>query len=633
VTSEHSDFAFETTLGGATITKLLADDLVTALHVERCAAPTTLSCPGCRWRGLRCDRYRISTRASHNHTITHPPQSSSISRLDRREIETDGPSPRSHCGSRPATPKVVDSARLGDEAALSSEQPSRWYLSDRPLHTRPYRSPHNAPRSDRVGANPASTPCPRDEMLGVSRQKPLDPDKTVRLNPHPDDAAAATTDRWHPTQCAVATSLPWITPATSGSMSDTTTALTRRRHAIDALSQLPPGTQIGRYEIRALLGVGGMGAVYDAHDTELGRAVALKLLHPERSEVSGLADRLVHESRLMARIAHPSVIAVYDAGHQGSSVFIAMELVRGSTLAAWLASHELDWRAIVALFERAGQGLVAAHTAGIIHRDFKPENVLVARDADKVVVTDFGLAREAEDWSEDGSGDPRTTLARRPHEARMTTDGAVIGTPAYMAPEQIAARAVDVRADVFAFSVSLWAALFGQRPFPGASVVEIYAAMHLPLAPPPAGAPRVPRRLLRALRRGLAIDARDRWPDMQSLLVELAAIRGARRRRALAAGGVGIIGVIGLGIAALLVGRPPPTVDPCVRALAQLDGAYTPALAAQVRSALAGDPKTQSSVLSRLAATAGAAARSPRIPRSSRVSTPAASSSPARSTT
>jgi len=366
------------------------------------------------------------------------------------------------------------------------------------------------------------------------------------------------------------------------------------------------GSWIGRYELRALLGTGGMGAVYEAYDAELDRAVALKVLKPELSEALGRADRLVHESRLMARIAHPSVITVHDVGRDGDAVFLAMELIRGSTLAAWLRSHELDWRATVALFERAGHGLAAAHGAGIVHRDFKPENVLVACDADKVVVTDFGIARGAMPAGSFDGTRPAPSMTRAltvtlRDDTRRTTNGALLGTPAYMAPEQITKQAVDHRADIFAFSVALWEALFRQRPFAGTTLLAIFEAMKHGPRRPPAGAARVPRRLVRALEKGLSLEPCDRWDGMPELLAELARIRSGRRLP-LAAGGAGIVA---FGIAAAVFAtRGEPAVDGCARALALASDAYNPAHEAEVRKLLAHDPKVQGEVLATLARTA-----------------------------
>jgi tetratricopeptide (TPR) repeat protein/predicted Ser/Thr protein kinase len=434
-----------------------------------------------------------------------------------------------------------------------------------------------------------ATPCPTDDVLGALIHRALEPDEVDRLTAHIDDCVSCQ-------QVMVAALRGGVAAAPPG---DAPEPITR------SVPGEPVDLRIGRYELRSVLGVGGMGWVYAAHDVELDRAVALKVLRPELGSTAGFADRLVHESRLMARITHPSVIAVYDVGREGDRLFIAMELIRGATLAVWLRSHALDWRAVLSLFERAGHGLAAAHSAGIVHRDFKPENVLVTHDADKVVVTDFGIAREAiRTASFDDAPTADGALPPRVANLRLTTDGALLGTPAYMAPEQIAGHAVDLRADVFAFSVSLWEALFGARPFPGKTVTEIFAAMRERPPRPVSGARRVPRRLVRALRKGLAVEPGDRWPDMASLLGELATVRTARKRITVAAAALGLVGV---GVAAALIAnRPAPAVDPCAAARSLLDEAYNPRLEAQVRSALAGDPKVQRAALTTLSEAATA---------------------------
>jgi tetratricopeptide (TPR) repeat protein len=442
---------------------------------------------------------------------------------------------------------------------------------------------------DRVGeqlSSPgaAGTPCPTDDVLGALVHHALPPDEAAQVAAHLDHCVSCQ-------QIAIAAMRGGVAPPHELSV-------TAPSNVANLLWRTPTGTRIGRYALRGLLGVGGMGAVYDAHDTELDRPVALKVLRPELGDEPGLADRLVRESRLMARVAHPSVITVYDVGRAGDVVFIAMELIRGSTLTARLASRTLEWRAIVALFERAGHGLAAAHGAGIVHRDFKPDNVLVSSDAGKVVVTDFGIARDDVAPPQalalaGGTPHPRP----RGSDSHLTTEGAVIGTPAYMAPEQLAGGPVDLRADVFAFSVSLWHAVFRERPFPGTSLAEILAMLRQPPRPP-ANGPRVPGRLVRALQRGLAASPADRWPDMPAMLAELAAIRTRPRRYAMAASAAGLIG---LGIAGVLaVARPAAVDDPCARAEAQLAAAYPPALEASVRAALDGDRAVQTEVLARL---------------------------------
>ena len=444
----------------------------------------------------------------------------------------------------------------------------------------------------------ATTPCPDDDTLAALLDRALAPDEAARITAHIDECTTCQ-------DLMLAAVRAGIAPRRS------TAALTAPTAPVP--SSMFTATRIGRYELRSVLGVGGMGVVYEAHDTGLDRAVAVKVLRPGRGDAASLADRLVRESRLMARAAHPSVITVYDVGREGNAVFIAMELVRGPTLTAWLATHKLDWRAIVSVFERAGQGLAAAHGAGIVHRDFKPDNVLVA-SADKIVVTDFGIARAARPaWDENAStlpgmdsltGQHALLGSEPPGDGDMTETGMVIGTPAYMAPEQIRGEPVDQRADVFAFSVSLWEALFGHRPFPGHSVVEIFQGMHrVPVRPQP-GTPRVPRRLLRALQKGLAFEPGERWRDMAAMLRELSAIRTLRTRQWLAAGAAGLVGV---GIAAALaIAHPEPPVDRCVRAAAGLSAAYNPQLADALRGVLAGEPAIRDTVIANFAATAEA---------------------------
>jgi tetratricopeptide (TPR) repeat protein len=319
---------------------------------------------------------------------------------------------------------------------------------------------------------------------------------------------------------------------------------------------LAPGTRVGRYEIKELLGAGGMGHVYRAYDAELDRSIALKVLRPELvgTRVS-LVDRLVRESRIMAKLSHPALITVHDVGRDGASVFIAMELVRGATLAAHVAKERPAWDEIVRLYARAGEGLAAAHRAGVVHRDFKPDNVLVDAERDRVIVTDFGIARAASEI------DPEPAPAPDSRTSRLTATGAAIGTPAYMAPEQLDGKSVDARADVFAFSVSLWEALCGERPFPGKTVAEIKAS----LAKTPVPARVMPRRLLRALERGLARDRDARWPTMEPLLRELSRLRARRRRAWLVAASVALVGT---GVAGAVALRRPAHADPCAAPLA-----------------------------------------------------------------
>lgn len=387
--------------------------------------------------------------------------------------------------------------------------------------------------------------CPSDDQLGALVEDALDATEAARIGAHLDrcDACLAIV----------------VAVVRGGARAPDETQLARGTPSVLPLLEMAVarplvGTRLGRYQIESLLGTGGMGQVFAAHDSELDRTIALKVLRPEVARAaSTLAERLIRESRLMAKIAHPSVIGVHDVGRQGDVVFVAMEMIEGETLGAFVARTRPTWREAAALYERAGLGLAAAHDAGIVHRDFKPDNVLVEGDGARVVVTDFGIATAA---ALADVGDPTHATTK---DVRLTQTGVAIGTPAYMAPEQLDGGIVDHRADVFAFAVSLWEALFGERPFRGKTVDEIRAAMCVVPKPPRA---RVPRRLVRALERALSIDPARRWSDMRALLRELAAARSTRGRT-IAAAVAGGVGLVGIGITAALVLGQRAELDPC----------------------------------------------------------------------
>ncbi|MCA9678315.1 MAG: protein kinase, partial [Myxococcales bacterium] len=279
------------------------------------------------------------------------------------------------------------------------------------------------------------------------------------------------------------------------------------------------GDTIGRYIILARLGAGGMGVVFTAYDPQLDRKVALKLLRTGSGLAEGEARaRLVREAQAIAQLSHPNVVAVYDVGTADSGdVYIAMEFVEGETLTSWLGHWERSWREILEMFFQAGRGLAAAHARGLMHRDFKPDNVLVGLDG-RVRVTDFGLARSVIDHVEELSKDrPRPDLAAL--RVTLTATGAVLGTPRYMAPEQLRGATADARSDQFSFCIALYEALYGTHPLPGDSVIEMVQHGAEP-TPPPVDT-KVPPSIGRTLMRGLSIEPVKRYSTMSALLVEL----------------------------------------------------------------------------------------------------------------
>jgi serine/threonine protein kinase len=230
---------------------------------------------------------------------------------------------------------------------------------------------------------------------------------------------------------------------------------------------LEPGALVARYRIVRPIGAGGAGVVYEAFDPQLGRRIALKMVRPDAAdEISTGPTRLLREAQAMARLSHPNVVNVHDAGTFEGQVFAAMEYVDGRTLATWLTETRPAWPSIVRVFIDAGRGLAAAHSAHLIHRDFKPENVLLGSDG-RARVTDFGLARTNQfgepEWASatpSGGG-----AARLPSLLTLTEAGALAGTPAYMAPEQFQGARADERTDQFNFCAALYKALYRQRPF------------------------------------------------------------------------------------------------------------------------------------------------------------------------
>lgn len=316
------------------------------------------------------------------------------------------------------------------------------------------------------------------------------------------------------------------------------------------IAPLGPGDMIGRYVVQARIGAGGMGEVYRALDPGLDRMVAIKLVHGRAAGEEDRQRALVDEAQALARLSHPNVVQVYDAGTHEGRVFVAMELVEGRTLQHWLHSAHAqsgagpDWREVIDVFIGAGRGLVAAHAAGIVHGDFKPTNVMIGSDG-RARVFDFGLARPVVDAS---------TLATDRSLESGPAGPIVRGTPAFMAPEQMTGDALTPATDQFAFCVALHHALWRTAPFAGNTLDELQRNVQ-------SGAFHVvedrslPAGLRQIVARGLAVDPAARHPSMTALLVALTRLRGRRRRLLYGSA----IAVSAIGLTAMIAWSKPTT--------------------------------------------------------------------------
>ncbi|MCB9568672.1 MAG: serine/threonine protein kinase [Myxococcales bacterium] len=297
---------------------------------------------------------------------------------------------------------------------------------------------------------------------------------------------------------------------------------TRTSAGVDAVlpapaeaDERPPGSALGGYVLLRRLGAGGMGVVYTAYHGGLDRMVALKVVR----DGGGAAGRTqtLREARALARLSHPNVVHVYEVGEASGEVYVAMELVEGEPLDRWQSAAGRTLRERLDAYAQAARGLQAAHQAGLVHRDFKPSNVIVGADG-RVRVRDFGLARAQRTLGEDDTR-PRALASI---DLAQSLDGAIAGTPAYMSPEQFAGLEVDARSDVFSFAVALWESLYGERPYGGRTFEELKAAVTGgERRPPPAGV-ALPGRLRLALERGVEADLGRRAGDLGALLEALA---------------------------------------------------------------------------------------------------------------
>lgn len=357
------------------------------------------------------------------------------------------------------------------------------------------------------------------------------------------------------------------------------------------------GARLGRFVLLERIGAGAMGVVYAAYDPTLDRRVAIKLLRD-----AGAAEdrrRVRREAMAMARLSHPNVAQIYEAGELGERLYLAMEFVPGGGLDAWQSAARRPWRAVLEMYAQVGRGLAAAHAAGILHRDFKPHNVLIGPDGRPRVI-DFGLAREqSAPLRPDGVGDgfdeldaidgidafgqgddmgspdamdamPRADESPIDPRQPVTRDGTVVGTPAYMPLEQFRGLALDARSDQFAFCVALYEALYGVAPYPRDDLGALLVALERHRVRPPPADTGVPGWLHAALVRGLAPDPADRWPSMDALLAELARDREhdpetGRSHRLVFVGAVGLVAVVAVVLAVLDNGLGVPAIGDALR--------------------------------------------------------------------
>src|SRR4029079_8340202 len=301
-----------------------------------------------------------------------------------------------------------------------------------------------------------------------------------------------------------------------------------------------------------------MGVVYGAYDPELDRKVALKLIKPGQGVKDTARARLLREAKAIARLQHPNVIAVHDVGVFEEQVFLAMEFVAGGTIKSWLAAQNRSWREILDVFVAAGRGLAAAHAAGLVHRDFKPDNVLLDKEHRPRVV-DFGIARQAGSGDDELAGETGDIISQDGTEtlrdssgkhalATLTKTGTWVGTPAYMAPEQFLGERGDEKSDQFSFCVALYEALYGERPFAGDDMLSISVNVTTEQLRPLPKDRGIPTWVRRVIMRGLRATPSERWDGKPALIAALSTGPVGQIRNRLIAGGIAAV------VATVLVG-------------------------------------------------------------------------------
>lgn len=355
---------------------------------------------------------------------------------------------------------------------------------------------------------------------------------------------------------------------------------------------LREGDRLDHFVVMERLGEGGMGVVLAAYDPDLDRKVAIKLLRAdawgETAATKG-RQRLLREAQAMARLSHPNVVVVHEVGVVEGRVFVAMEYVDGCTLGGWTRKRKRTWREVVEMYSRAGQGLAAAHEAGLVHRDFKPDNVLVGDDG-RVRVTDFGIVgtRGTVLQSSESIEESEALIDdKTPLSVTLTREGTLLGTPMYMAPEQHERRPADERADQFSFCMALWEALYGERPFPGSTAGEVSRAMRRQEVRPPPSGTEVPAWVRAILLRGLCYRPEDRFPSMDALLDALGRDPLAARRRKLELGGIALGFAVLAGVAVYGLLRGPADGPRCANAGRALRGVWDEEVAQKVEQGFA----------------------------------------------